>query len=167
MGLNVLHNAMKTKAKNTQTVLVIEDERPLLAVIKTKLEKEGIAVITSRSVERAFSAEIEENAGKMVSMSSIALALKHIEDLEKVDAVWLDHNLLGSDNGIDFVTKLKSNGGHWEKIPIFVVSNTADPELVKKYKELKVDHYYVKAEHTLGSIVGDIQRVLGHTVKTA
>jgi CheY-like chemotaxis protein len=154
------HNAMKTKQKKTKTVLVIEDERSLLAVIKTKLEKEGIAVITSRSVERAFSAEIEENAGETISMSSIALALKHIEDLEKVDAIWLDHNLLGSDNGIDFVTKLKSNGGHWEKIPIFVVSNTSDPALVKKYEKLKVHNYYVKAEHTLGSIVGDIQKAL-------
>ncbi len=141
-------------------VLVVEDERPLLAVIREKLEKEGIKVITSRSVNQAFSADIEDNATKGITMSSIELALSHLEDLGKIDAVWLDHNLLGSENGLDFVVKLKANGGHWEHIPIFVVSNTADPELVKKYAEQKVHNYYVKAEHTLERIVDDIKKTI-------
>jgi CheY-like chemotaxis protein len=157
---------MATKTKQRGTVLVIEDERPLLAIIQIKLEKKGMKVITSRSVERAFSIEIEKNAGKYISMSSVESALKHLEDLEKVGAIWLDHNLLGSDNGIDFVTKLKANGGHWKNIPIFVVSNTSDPALVKQYAKLKVPNYYVKAEHTLESIVGDIQKALGSKKET-
>lgn len=142
-------------------MLVIEDERPLLEVIKDKLESKGFEVITSRSVERAFSVEIEKNAGKYISLSSVEFALKHIENLEKVGAIWLDHDLLGSENGIDFVTKLKANGGHWKDIPIFVVSNTSDPELAKQYAELDVSNYYVKAEHTLESIVEDMKKVLG------
>lgn len=144
-----------------RTILVIEDERPLLAVITTKLEKEGMRVITSRSVERAFSTELEKLAKGGITMSSVEQALKHLEDLEEVAAVWLDHDLLGSENGIDFVIKFKANGGHWENIPIFVVSNTADPELVKKYAALGVTDYYVKAEHKLESIVSDIQARLG------
>lgn len=147
------------------TILVIEDDRPLLAVVQEKLEKEDMSVITSRSVARAFSTEIEKNAKGGISMSSVELALKHLNDLEKVDAVWLDHNLLGSENGLDFVTKLKANGGRWKKIPIFVVSNNADRLLVQKYRDLNVDHYYVKAEHTLDSIVRDIKKVLGVTQK--
>lgn len=143
------------------TILVIEDERPLLAVITTKLEREGMRVITSRSVERAFSTELEKPAKGGITMSSVEQALKHLEDLEEVSAVWLDHNLLGSENGVDFVIKFKANGGHWEAVPIFVVSNTADPELVKKYAALGVDHYYVKAEHKLESIVSDIRTHLG------
>ena len=142
------------------TILVIEDERSLLQVVTEKLEKEGMRVITSRSVARAFSTEIEETADGGISMSSVELALKHLQDLESVDAVWLDHNLLGSENGLDFVTKLKANGGHWEKIPIFVVSNTSDPALVQKYDALQVTHYYVKAEHTLDSIVTDIKKAV-------
>lgn len=152
---------MNTKTKNETTILVIEDDRALLAVIRAKLEKEGFHVITSRSVERAFSAEIVKSIGSGISMSSITRALAHIEELERVDAIWLDHNLLGSDNGIDFVTKLKANGGHWKEISIFVVSNTSDPALVKQYKELGVPNYYVKAEHALVSIVSDIQKALG------
>lgn len=151
---------MKNKKERIGMVLVVEDERPLLAVIQEKLEKEGIKVMTSRSVNQAFSAEIEENAEKGITMSSIELALNHLEDLGKIDAIWLDHNLLGSEDGLDFVVKLKANGGHWEHIPIFVVSNTADPELVKKYAEQKVDHYYVKAEHTLENIVDDIKKAI-------
>lgn len=152
---------MATHTKKRNTVLIIEDERPLLEVIKTKLEMKGLEVMTSRSVERAFSLEIEKNAGKYISMSSVEFALKHIEDLEKVGAIWLDHNLLGSENGLDFVKKFKANGGHWKDIPIFVVSNTSDPKLVKEYALLDVPNYYVKAEHTLEHIVEDIQAVLG------
>jgi CheY-like chemotaxis protein len=151
---------MSTKDTKETTVLVIEDERPLLQVVLEKLEKEGMKVITSRSVARAFSTEIEENAAGGISMSSIELALKHLKELETVDAVWLDHNLLGSENGIDFVTKLKANGGRWQSIPIFVVSNTSDPALVAKYSALHVTQYYVKAEHTLDSIVSDIKKTL-------
>ncbi len=151
---------MTKKPTHLKTMLVIEDERPLLTVIQAKLEKEGIRVITSRSVEHAFSAEIEENAAGGVSMSSVELALKHLEDLTKVDAIWLDHNLLGSEDGLDFVTKLKANGGHWKKIPIFVVSNTANTDLVKTYAKLGARHYYVKAEHKLESIIADIHAVL-------
>lgn len=149
-----------TMLRKIKTILVIEDERPLLKVISMKLEKEGMRVITSRSVERAFSMELEEYAAEGITMSSVEGALKHLEDLEQVDAVWLDHNLLGSEDGLDFVTKLKANGGHWKEIPIFVVSNTANSELVKTYAKLGVHHYYVKAEHTLGSIVTDIYRAL-------
>jgi len=146
-------------------MLVVEDERPLLKVIQEKLEKEGIRAITSRSVERAFSTELEENAAGGISMSSVELALNHIEDLEKVDAVWLDHNLLGSENGLDFVAKLKGNGGHWSKIPIFVISNTADSDLIDAYAALGVHDYYVKAEHSLVSIITDIQASLNREKK--
>ena len=146
-----------------KTILVIEDERPLLAVIQTKLENGGMNVITSRSVERAFSTELEESPEGGISMSSVKHALKHLEDLAKVDAIWLDHNLLGSEDGLDFVTKLKANGGHWEKMPIFVVSNTSSAELIKTYAKLGVHHYYVKAEHNLEAIMEDIRAELAKT----
>lgn len=151
---------MKGKRKEKKMVLVIEDERPLLAIIQEKLEKEGMRVLTSRSVSQAFSPDIERNAAGRISMSSVELALNHLEDLGNIDAIWLDHNLLGSENGLDFVVKLKANGGHWKKIPIFVVSNTADPALVKKYAKIKVLNYYIKAEHTLESIVSDIKKTV-------
>ncbi len=142
---------MIKKIKNKKTILVIEDERSLLLAIKIKLEKNDFKVITSRSVERAFSTPI-----KKITLSSVELALKHLEELEQVDAIWLDHNLLGEEDGLDFVTKFKANGGKWSTVPIFVVSNTASADLVKTYKKLGVNHYYVKAEFRLEKIIEEI-----------
>ncbi|MFA5877166.1 MAG: response regulator [Candidatus Paceibacterota bacterium] len=153
---------MKRTSKKSRTILVLEDEQSLLGVIKAKLEKEGIRVLTSRSVEKAFSADLKKSKSGGVTLSSVKTALKHVEDLEQVDAIWLDHNLVGEENGLDFVTKFKRNGGHWSKIPIFVVSNTADPDLVKTYIRLGVNKYYVKAENRLDTIVADIHSSLSH-----
>lgn len=147
---------MIKKNKTNKTILVIEDERSLLKAISMKLEKSNFNVITSRSVERAFSTPI-----KNITLSSVEMALKHLEELEQVDAIWLDHDLLGEDDGLDFVTKFKANGGKWSKIPIFVVSNTASSDLVKTYAKLGVNKYYVKAEHRLDSIIKEIKLSLG------
>ena len=141
---------------NKKTVLVIEDERPLLEVVKTKLKKNNFDVITSRSVNRAFGSPLEEDDKGEITKTSIIEALNHIENLERVDAIWLDHNLLGKEDGVDFVTKFKANSGKWSKIPIFVVSNTSNSDLVKTYAKLGVNHYYIKAEHKLENIIKEI-----------
>ncbi len=144
------------KTKKIKTILVIEDEKPLLEAVKTKLEKNNFKVITSRSVMRAFGTPLEEDSKGSITQDSVLEALKHLENLEQVNAIWLDHNLIGKEDGLDFVTKFKANGTKWSKIPIFVVSNTSSPDLVKTYKKLGVSNYYVKAEHKLESIIKDI-----------
>ncbi|MES2223774.1 MAG: response regulator [Patescibacteria group bacterium] len=146
--------------KNKKTILVIEDEKPLLEAVKMKLEKNNFDVITSRSVIRAFGSPLEEDGKGTVTKDSIIEALKHIENLERVDAIWLDHNLLGKEDGLDFVTKFKANDGKWSKIPIFVVSNTSNSDLVKTYAKLGVNHYYIKAEHKLENIIKEINLCL-------
>lgn len=120
---------------NIKNILVVEDERPLLEAIRTKLEIGGFKVVTARSVEEAFN---------------------HIEDV-KIDAVWLDHYLLGKESGLDFVVKCKEKNSKYKNIPIFVVSNTASPDKVKKYIQLGVSNYYTKAEKRLEDIVNDIK----------
>jgi len=124
--------------KNKKVVLVVEDERPLLEAIRLKLEKNNFEVITSRSVEEAFN---------------------HIEDVPKIDAIWLDHYLLGKENGLDFVVKCKEEGSKYKDIPIFVVSNTASPDKVKKYIELGVCRYYTKDEKKLEDIINEIKNL--------
>jgi CheY-like chemotaxis protein len=140
---------------NKKTILVIEDERSLLKAIRLKLEKSNFHVITSPSVERAFTTPIKD-----VTINSVKIALKHLKELEQVDAIWLDHDLLGDEDGLDFVTKFKDNGGKWSKVPIFVVSNTASSDLVKTYAKLGVNKYYVKAEHRLEEIIKEINQFL-------
>ena len=150
---------MITKLKKQKKILVIEDERPLLEAIKIKLEKSGFGVIAARSVEQAFNtkAKIEKNGFGIITIQSIEQALDYLDDLEQVDAIWLDHELLGKEDGLDFVTKFKANGGRWNKIPIFVVSNMTNPSKVQSYVSLGVTKYYVKVDHRLEEIIKDIK----------
>ena|SRR3989339_378581 len=147
---------MKEKLIRKKTILVIEDERALLNVVNAKLEKKGFGVMTARSVDEVFNANLEKNDLGVIAASSIKQALEYLENLEKIDAVWLDHNLLGKENGLDFVKKLKANGGRWENIPIFVVSNTESSATIKSYVNLGVSKYYVKSNHRLDKIIEDI-----------
>jgi len=120
-------------------ILVIEDEKPLVHAVKTKLEKSGFEVASARTA---------------------AQALQYLEDGGRADGIWLDHYLLGKENGLDFVTTLKSHGGRWSAIPVFVVSNTASPDKVQSYIRFGVKKYYVKSEHRLDEIIADITRSL-------
>ncbi len=111
-----------------KTILVVEDEIPLLEAVKKKLENNDLNVVTARSVEQAIS---------------------YLSDIDKIDGVWLDHYLLGNEDGIDLVSKLKGEDSKWQHIPIFVVSNTASEDKVKLYMQLGVDKYFVKSNYRL------------------
>ena len=150
----------KNKKISKKTVLVIEDERPLLEAINAKLEKSGFNVIAARSVEQAFDAKLEKKSLKDITVDSIKLALDYLDSLERIDAVWLDHHLLGQEDGLDFVKKFKANGGRWNKVPVFVVSNAASPKTVKSYLHSGVSKYYIKSDHRLDEIVSEIKTLL-------
>jgi CheY-like chemotaxis protein len=150
------------KVVNKKTILVIEDERSLLEVVNARLEKNGFGVIAARSVDQVFAANLDENGLGIVSAKSIKQALEYLTNLEKIDAIWLDHNLLGKENGLDFIKKFKANGGRWKNIPIFVVSNTEGSKTVQSYVKLGVSKYYVKSNYRLDEIISDIKSSLGH-----
>ena len=154
---------MKKNSTKKKTILIIEDERPLLEIINTKLEKNGFGVIAARSVDQVFNANLEKKGLGIISVASIKEALDYLEDLEQIDAIWLDHNLLGKENGLDFLKKFKSNTGRWDKIPIFVVSNTDRSETIQSYVNFGVSKYYVKSNFKLDEIVSDIKTSLGRT----
>jgi CheY-like chemotaxis protein len=151
-----------TEAIHKKTILVIEDERPLLEVVNARLEKNGFGVITARSVDQVFDSNLEKNDVGIISVKNIQQALDYLTDLEKIDAIWLDHNLLGTENGLDFVKKFKANGGRWKSIPIFVVSNTEDTKTVQSYIKLGVSKYYVKSNYRLDEIIDDIKSSLDY-----
>ena len=147
-------------SEKIKTVLVIEDERPLLNAISSKLEKSGFDVISARSVEQAFNPKLDKKGIGLVTIENIEQALLHLEGLERVDAVWLDHHLVGNEDGLAFVKKFKANGGKWNKIPVFVVSNAASPKTVKSYLASGVSKYYIKSDHRLDEIIADIQKLV-------
>lgn len=155
----------KTQNKTKKTILVIEDERPLLEVVNAKLKRSGFGVIAARSVDQVFNANLEANGLGIISASTIKQALEYIDELENIDAIWLDHNLLGKENGIDLIKKIKANGGKWKKIPIFVVSNTESSKTINSYIKLGVSKYYVKSNYRLDEIIGDIKSSLNKKSK--
>ncbi len=135
---------MTTKYTKKKTVLVVEDEKPIVEAIKIKFEKNGFVVVTAHTAQQAFN---------------------HLKNLGTVDAIWLDHYLLGKENGLDFAAKLKKHDGLWKTIPIFVISNTASSSNVKSYIQLGINKYYVKVEHRLDKIINEIKLFLDHLEK--
>ncbi len=125
------------------TVLVVEDERPLANAIRLKLENLGCDVAVARTAEQA---------------------VNYLQELVRVDAIWLDHYLLGKENGLDLVAKLKGAGGTWRNIPVFVVSNTASQDKVQSYLQLGINKYYVKSNHRLDEIIKDIKTAIDEAV---
>ena len=122
-----------------KTILVIEDERPLAKVIGDKLEHAGFDVLTARTVDQG---------------------LEYIEEVSPIDAIWLDHYLLGEKTGLDFVAKLKNADSKCRQIPIFVVSNTASRDNLNSYIRLGVNKYSVKADHRLDEMTKEIKDYL-------
>ncbi len=127
-------------ANQDKVILVLEDERPLLEAIRLKLEKNSFEVVTARTVEQA----------------------KHyVEDLTRVDAIWLDHYLIGKEDGLDFVAWCKEEDNNkCKEIPIFVVSNTASADKVSTYLRFGAKEYFVKSNHRLDEIVQAIAEYL-------
>lgn len=119
-----------------QKILVVEDDRSLAEAVRLKLGHSGFETCVAGTVEDAIE------------------ALRVNDDIV---AVWLDHYLLGSENGLDFVTRVKIEGSPWKHLPIIVVSNTASAEKVQAYLLLGVDEYYVKAEHRLEEIIDSLR----------
>jgi DNA-binding response OmpR family regulator len=120
------------------TLLLIEDERPLVEAIELKLKKYNFDIVTARTCEQAIG---------------------YLDDVKKIDAVWLDHYLLGEATGLDFIEEVK-NKAKWKRIPIFVVSNTGSSSKRRVYLRLGAVKYYVKSDHRLEAIVKDIEKYL-------
>jgi len=121
------------------TVLVVEDETPLLRAIKIKLEANGFNVLTAKTVKQA---------------------IDYLDEVGGVDAVWLDHYLIGKETGLDLAAYLKKHK-KYKTLPIFVVSNTASPEKIDAYFKIPVAKYYIKANSRLSEIIQDIKNILG------
>ncbi len=117
--------------EHKKTILIVEDEEPLQNAIRIKMEKSGFATLSARSAQQA---------------------LNYLEEM-RVDVVWIDHYLLGKEDGLYIVTKMKDNDSKWRDIPIFVVSNTASKDKVQSYLKFGVDKYFTKAENRLEDII--------------
>lgn len=121
-------------AESETTILLIEDEMPLMRAVQSKLRNSGYEAITARTVDQA---------------------LGYIKDGISIKAIWLDHFLLGNKTGIDFLGEIK-NHKEYKKVPVFVVANTGGPDTQHSYLQLGVAKYYVKSNHRLDEIIQEV-----------
>ncbi len=122
------------------TVLVVEDDKSLATAIIKKLEVSGIHSLQAASVEEA---------------------MDHLEKHETIAAIWLDHYLVGNQDGLDLVSTLKAEDSKFKSLPIFVISNTATQDKVQSYLHLGVAKYFVKANCRLEDIISDVKEAIG------
>lgn len=134
---------MIMEEKKKRTILILEDERQL-----------------AKAVREAFS---DRNFDPVI-VSTVDDGLKELKNLSHVDVIWLDHYLLGSGNGLDFVVEIK-NHPEWRNIPIFVVSNTSSTTNIRSYIQLGVSNYYTKADYDIGQIITDIEYSLSQNAE--
>ncbi len=116
-------------------ILVLEDERQLAKAVREAFTLRGFDTIIVSTAEDG---------------------IKELKNTPDIEVIWLDHYLLGTHNGLDFVVQVKSNP-EWQKIPIFVVSNTASTTNIRSYIHLGVSNYYTKADYDIDQIINDIQ----------
>ena len=119
-------------------VMVVEDERPLRVAAESNLEKNQFEVVTASTAEEA----------KEILESGI-----------QIDAIWLDHYLLGDETGLDLLCKLRKNKS-WQSIPVFAVTNSVGDDKVQSYQVLGIEKYFVKSNSTMNEIIGSIKEVL-------
>lgn len=119
-------------------ILILEDERQL-----------------AKAVREAFT----ERGFEPIIVSTVEDGIRELKNEVNIDVIWLDHYLLGTQNGLDFVVQLKSNP-LWQKMPIFVVSNTASSTNIRSYIQLGVQNYYTKADYDINQIINDIEYAL-------
>lgn len=126
------------RSHKKHTILVVEDDLPLQKAIRFKLDQAGFEVYCARNMEEALGA---------------------LESDPQKEIIWLDHYLFGKEDGLDFLVKIKAKGSRWNKIPVFVVSNSVNHEKLSSYLELGAEKYFTKAEHPLAEIINDIVSV--------
>lgn len=118
-----------------KTILIVEDDFPLQAAIKDKLEQSGFKTIVARGAQEG-------------------LAL--LKDANNIAALWLDHYLVGGADGLFLLAEIKKEGSPFRNTPIYVVSNTGSHAKKEAYIRLGADKYFVKADNRLSDIVDDL-----------
>lgn len=126
---------MPSEPQIKKSILVVEDETPLLMALQKKLVLSGFDVVTARSAKQALNA---------------------IKDVGGVDLIWLDHLLLEDETGLDFLREIKKDD-KFKNIPVYIVSVTADQETVDEYMRLGANKHYPKHEFSISDIINDIK----------
>ena len=113
-------------------ILIVEDETPLLSLLRDKLTEKGFEVLTAT----------DGNQG-------LDLALKILPDLILLDI------LMPNMDGLTMLKNLRASSLA-AKIPVILLTNLADSKEVLAAKDYGVEEYLIKAENNLDEVIRKI-----------
>jgi len=119
--------------EGAKNIMVIEDDRFLSSLVKTRLEKEGFVVI------QAFDGE-----------EAINLLRKEPPDLIVMDLV------MPKVNGFEVLQSI-SIAPQLEKVPVVILSNLAQDSDIEKARQLGAKEYFVKVKISIDDLVQRIK----------
>lgn len=119
-----------------EKVLIIEDDKFLTKIYKTKLTNEG------------FEIDIVMEGSK-----ALEKALEFKPNLILLDII------LPNMSGFEVLKKLKENK-ETKDIPVVILSNLGQDSDIEQGKELGAEDYWVKAKYTINEVVSNIKKEL-------
>lgn len=116
-------------------ILIVEDDRDYLFILKTSFTGAGFSVMPALSAEEAMA----------------------LTEKEKPDLALIDIKLPGMD-GIEMAKKMKEAG---EKFPMVFLTNLGDESSISKALEATASDYMVKSDMKIEDIVERVKSKLG------
>jgi len=126
---------------DNQTILVVDDDAPLLTALVDKLTREGYRVFSAPNAKEGLDR-----------------AVKH-----KVDLILLDIMMPEMD-GVSMMKEVRKKGTWGKKVPVIFLTNL-DPNdsEIKKVKGGETDFFLVKVNWTMNSLLEKIRECLKYT----
>ncbi len=123
----------------TKTILIAEDEKPLIKALAQELGNEGYNVLQAGDGEEALEIGLESQP----------------------DLILLDIKMPRMD-GVKFMQALRSQGGTWAKnVKVIILTNfNADDTIINGLNGTEPAYYLVKAESTFIDIQSKVREVL-------
>ncbi|MBD3311535.1 MAG: response regulator [Candidatus Magasanikbacteria bacterium] len=119
-----------------QKILIVEDETSLTKILKSKLEKEGYAVLSAINGEKGLD-----------------MALK-----EKPDLILLDIVMPRMD-GYEMLNKLRKDT--WGKnVPVIILTNLTEPKEISNGVSMDIKDYLVKTDWSLNEVINKVKKRL-------
>jgi len=117
-------------------ILIVEDEDFLIRTLEDNLIAEGYTIDSARNGEEAI-----EKIGK-----------------KKPDLILLDI-LMPKKDGFYVLEEVKKNP-EWKLVPVVVLSNLGEDEIIKKALEAGADDYFIKSQHPIQEVIEKVKDYL-------
>jgi two-component system, OmpR family, alkaline phosphatase synthesis response regulator PhoP len=126
-----------TKIKKDKKILIVEDEEPMLVILRDSLADAGFAVATANNGEQGLMRAYQE----------------------RPDLILLDIVMPKMD-GLTVMKKLREDP--WGKnVPIIFLTNlSADANTMKELAVREPAHYLVKSDYSIDDVIVEVKKVL-------